>query len=123
MKNISIHFVPFERFHSMETDEMIELIIEKSKKNQILVVEGKLGPVDETSLIETTMENIDKKFKGIEICSLNSNGFEKTSLSDRIRDFILETIYGKKRGLTIIGPASIIKQIKRDPDSIILKMK
>jgi hypothetical protein len=48
---ISISFLPLEKFHSMELDKKVDLIISKSKKKEILVIEGLLNPEEEMELI------------------------------------------------------------------------
>ena len=68
------------------------------------------------------MENIDKKFPGIEIANLYSNGIENLSFKERAKIFIVNKLFGRKRGLTIIGPAKLVRQIKRNPDNVVLKM-
>ncbi len=35
---------------------------------------------------------------------------------------IIERIAGKKRGLTIIGPAKIIRKIEKNPEELLLYM-
>jgi len=74
---------------------------------------------EESNLIQETMSIIDSKFKGIEISSFNplEKGSSK-STEDRIRRLFSAFIYGRKRGLTIIGPANIVKEMRKDPRSI-----
>lgn len=76
-------------------------------------MEGKLKQSEETKLIEETMAMVNGKFKGVEVCTVNPQ--EKMSL---FKKSIYDLLLGDKRGMTIIGPASIIKEIKRDPNKI-----
>ncbi len=101
---------------------MIDFIIKETRKENIIVIEGSLNSIEEANLIQATMENIDKKFPGIEIANLHSNNIENLSFKEKAKRFIVNKLYGKKRGLTIIGPAKLVKQIKRDPNNVILKM-
>jgi hypothetical protein len=122
---ISISFLPLEKFHSMELDKKVDLIISKSKKKEILVIEGLLNPEEEMELIKKTMANISKIFRGIEIESLSAEelkgGYSK--FMDRIRGRMLDYLMGRKRGITIIGPATLVKEIKKNPENISLKTK
>ena len=68
------------------------------------------------------MSNIDRRFKGIEICSIGDS--ENQDIIKKIKRGLAQLLLGVgASGLTIIGPASIIKEIKRDPDKIELLTK
>jgi hypothetical protein len=125
MADLSLNFIPFERFVEMDTDKKIELIINTAKSKEIVVIEGLLKPDEEMNLIANTMKKIDKKFKGIEICAIPRAELvnKKNGVRGRIKNQLLNMLVGKERGLTVIGPASVVKQIKRDPEKIVLKMK
>jgi hypothetical protein len=88
------------------------------KENNIVLLEGKLDPDERLALIKKTMENIDKRFKGIEILSLNDE--EEKSLGRKIGTKLKDTFLVKerKKGLTIIGPSNLIKEIKQDMNKI-----
>jgi hypothetical protein len=125
MVDLSLNFIPFEHFIEMDTEKKIDLIINTARKKEIVVIEGLLKPDEEMNLIANTMKKIDRSFKGIEICAIprrellnKNNGFR-----ERVKNQLLNLLVGKERGLTVIGPASIVKQIKRDPEKIVLKMK
>jgi hypothetical protein len=125
MAEISLNFIPFERFVEMSTEEKIDLIIETTRKKDIVVIEGLMNPGEEMNLITHTMQKIDKKFKGIEICAIPRDELikKKEGFVANMRARMADLLIGRNRGLTIIGPAAIVKQIKRDPERIILKMK
>lgn len=123
-KEISLNFVSFESFNKNNTGDSIDNILKMAKKGNIVVIEGRLSPVHESILIEATMEKIDKKFTGIEIASVNKNGdIESQPLINRIQEYLFNKLYGRKRGFTIVGPANLVKKIKKDPDNIILNLK
>jgi hypothetical protein len=126
MADLSLNFIPFERFTAMTPEQKIDLIIDTTKKKEIVVIEGLLNPGEEMTLITHTMKKIDKKFKGIEICAIPRSELvkdEKKSYFRSFRSYLADVLIGKQRGITIIGPASIVKQIKRDPERIVLKMR
>jgi len=118
---VDLEFIPFESLKSMGLGEQVRFIIKKTKENKILIFDSQLNPEEEAKLISETMKHIDKKFSGIEICSLHMEKNE--SFIDKAKSFIFKTLTGKMRGTSIIGPAKIIKQIKRDPESISIMMK
>jgi hypothetical protein len=118
---IDLEFIPFESLKTMALEEQVKFIIKKAKDNKILIFDSQLTPTEEAKLISETMKHIDKKFSGIEICSLQMD--KNNSFVDKAKSFIFRALTGKMRGTSIIGPAKIIKQIKRDPESISILMK
>ncbi len=118
---IDLEFIPFESLKSMALEEQVKFIIKKAKENKILIFDSQLTPTEEAKLISETMKHIDKKFSGIEICSLQMD--KNNNFMDKAKSFIFRALTGKMRGTSIIGPAKIIKQIKRDPESISILMK
>jgi hypothetical protein len=118
---VDLEFIPFEALKSMELEEQVKYIIKKAKDNKILIFDSQLTPTEEAKLISETMKHIDKKFSGIEICSLHMD--LNNTWIDKFKSFVFKTLTGKMRGTSIIGPAKLIKQIKRDPESISILMK
>lgn len=127
---LKMDFVSSATLDSKTGKKRINFILNKVKDGSILVVNGVLTPDEEMDLIKETMRRVDDGFPGIEVCSMKknvkgwkqffealSNGREKLSRS------IWSGITGKqpktrlKTGITLIGPAKIIKNIKKKPDS------
>ena len=63
------------------------------------------------------MEVIDKKFKGIEICSVDYQP-RNMLLVERVRKVLANLLLNRNSGMTIIGPATVVKEIKKDPNKI-----
>jgi len=124
MKNVRIEFMPFDKIKDLSLRRKISKIVTIVKKNSVLIIDGKLSAEEEAALIEETMKKISRNFPGIEICSFNSADFRKKERQffDVIRETVLDKIAGR-RGMTIIGPAAIVKNIKKDPDKISLLLK
>lgn len=78
-------------------------------------MEGRLKPNEETDLIQRTMENLSKDFKGIELCTVYPNVKDKF-----LKGLLVNILIGDRTGLTVVGPANIVKEIKRDPNKILL---
>ena len=124
MTKLSLDFIPTEQLNKITQEEQVNMIIKKIKDKKIIVINSKLNPKDEAILIKRTMENINKSFPGIEICSLSVNELNKNEkITVKIRESLINLLTGGKRGLTVIGPAKIIKKIKREPDHISLLTK
>ena len=68
------------------------------------------------------MENISDKFTGIELGVIHPDE-KDAKWYKQIQAMLIRLLLGNREGFTIIGPANIIKDIKKDPDKIQLFMK
>ncbi|MFH1432981.1 MAG: DUF2073 domain-containing protein [archaeon] len=118
--DVKIKFYPYEKLK----DDGIKEMLHDLKKNTIIMIDAKLRPEQEAMIIQETMKNVNSQFSGIELDSLDlSKSEENDTMIKKLRDQILEFITGKKRGLTLIGPADIIKKIEKKPDDLLLHMR
>ena len=87
--------------------------------NKIVILHGRLRPEEEARLIEDTMAMVDhvKNFKGIELAVIEPD-MRGESMFFKMKHNIAKSLVGDSSALTIIGPASIIKEIKKDPRKI-----
>jgi hypothetical protein len=114
---VQLDFVSSESLSSKGSMEKIAFILERIKKNVIVVLEEGLSPREETELIEATMREINAKdFHGIEFYRLDHRA---TNLRDKIASYIA----GKRLGLTIVGPTRMVEAIKKEPDYISMLAK
>ncbi len=118
---LTIQFVPYNDISFMPSEQKLDKLIDIVKKNKIVVMQGRLKPVEEAGLIQKTMENVGKDFRGVELCTVYPEGKDQKFFT-QIRGALLKFIMGTRDGITIIGPATIVKQIKRNPDKIELLM-
>jgi uncharacterized protein len=109
---LTLQFVPNEEVKNLDSDRKLNKLLKIIKQDKIILMEGRLSSSEEADLIEKTMEEIDKKFKGIEIASL-----EPGNKINVLTDLVLK-VFGISRGMTVMGPANIIKEIKRDPNKL-----
>ena len=120
IKGFSIQFMPYSEIRGLNSTERIKKILNIVFANSILILQGRLKPDEETRLIEDTMAMIGhvKNFKGIELAVIASNGASQ-GFMDRFKTRLAMSLSGGDLGaVTIIGPASIVKEIKRDPKKI-----
>ena len=68
------------------------------------------------------MEEFGDKFKGIELAVINPEDKDLSGIK-RVRNNFFGFLLGDRQGLTIVGPASIVKEIKKDPNKIELLTK
>jgi len=115
----SIQFMPYAEIRSLDSGDRIKKILKIVLGNNILILQGKLTSEEETRLIEDTMAMIGhvKKFKGIELAVISDNGNEK--FLEKLRRRVINTLFkGDLGAITIMGPATIVKEMKRNPKKI-----
>jgi hypothetical protein len=119
IKGFSIQFLPYSEIRDLNSNERIRKILKIALGNNILILQGKLTAEEEARLIGDTMAMIGyvKNFKGIELAVISGNGNE--GFFGRMKKGIVNSLSGGDLGaITIIGPATIIKEIKRNPKKI-----
>src|SRR5690606_28218573 len=103
MDGLKMDFLSSKALEDKSSIEKISLIIDRVKDGDILVLEGSLSPSEEAELIETTMREIDvDNFVGIDIYTLEKDEKAFLGLSKR-----------RTVGLTIIGPANVMRTVKK----------
>jgi len=119
---VTFQFVPYSDVEVLSSAKRINKLLNIVKENKIVIMEGRLRKEEEADLIEITMEEISPKFNGIELSVVYPNR-SKQDLAQKIRGAVVNVILGDRQGLTIIGPASIVKKIEQDPEKIELFTK
>ncbi len=113
---LRIKFLPYEKAKK----EDIKGMLNDLKSGMIIVIDAKLPAEEETKIIEETMKIVSEKFPGIELSSIEISHSKSETTLDKIKEVIIEKLSGKKRGLTIIGPAKIIRKIEKNPEELLL---
>lgn len=119
---LTLQFVPYTEIKDLSSIGRIRKLLNLAKENKIVLLEGRLSKEEEAELIKTTMEEINAIFKGIELAVVNPNESQDDVFS-RFKATLATTLLGNRQGFTIIGPATVIKNIKRDPNKLQLLMK
>ena len=114
---LTLQFIPYYEIEGLSSDKRISKLLRAAKSNKIVLLEGRLRPGEEADLIQKTMSEINDNFKGIELSTIKSDALSEGFLR-KLRARIVNLLLGNRRGLTIIGPAKIVKEIKQDPDKI-----
>ncbi|MFA5060933.1 MAG: DUF2073 domain-containing protein [Candidatus Pacearchaeota archaeon] len=122
--NLTIHFMPYSEISKEDTIGRIKKIMGIILDNKIIILQGKLRPEEEVRLIENSMTLIGNiaGFQGIEIAGISGDN-ENRGLFDNIRRNIARILIGEQDAITIIGPASVVKEITRDPKKIELMLQ
>jgi hypothetical protein len=111
---LKIKLVKYEKLKSMLPSLFNDLM-----HNTIIVVDAKLSPEEEAKLIQETMSLINEKFPGIELGSIALAQIKDTSIN-KLKERFAEFLLGRKMGITIIGPAKIVKRIERHPEELLV---
>jgi len=120
IKGFTIQFMPYSEIRNLESSARIKKILNIVLGNNILILQGKLEPDEETRLIGDTMAMVGhvKNFKGVELAVI-SGGSGTDSFMNKFREGLINIISkGDLGAVTIIGPATIIKEIKKNPKKI-----
>jgi len=107
---ISFNLVSRQKLEELSSDEKLKFILKEVKKGKILVLEYGLTPIEQTILIENTMKEIEQDtFIGVE---MEGYGQDNPSFIQRLLGI------SRKPRMTLIGPADLLKMVKKDSDMI-----
>ncbi|MBI5872271.1 DUF2073 domain-containing protein [archaeon] len=122
---LTFQYVPYNEIDGLSPAARIDKLLSIVKRNKIVLMQGRLQPAEEAKLIERTMQMVSREFKGIELCTIASESrrYSNSNITKQLKNVFFKAIAGNREGFTIVGPASIIKEIKRNPDRIELFTK
>lgn len=123
IRGLTLHFVPYSEIAKLETVNRIKMLLRIILDNKVVVLQGRLRPEEETRLIEDTMIMIGniKGFKGVELAVISGDNYD--TLFNKLRFGLAKFISGQQNAITIIGPASIVKEMKKDPTKLEVMMR
>lgn len=114
---VTFQFVPYNDIENLSSAKRVNKLLNIVKENKIVIMEGRLKKEEEADLIEITMEEISNRFKGIELSVINQEK-SKLDFGQKFKNGFTSLLLGDRQGLTIIGPASVVKKIEKNPDKI-----
>lgn len=111
---ISVNLISRNKLEEFSSDEKLKFILNEVKKGKILVLENGLTPIEQTSLIERTMREIEEDtFIGVE---MEGYGEDAPTFLQKILGMM------KRPRMTMIGPANLLKTVKKDNNIIQTKI-
>jgi hypothetical protein len=115
-KGLSLQVLPFSEVQDLTIAQRVKKILNLVLGNKIVILHGRLRPEEEARLIEDTMALVDhvKSFKGIELAVIEPN-LKNENFLVKFKHNIAKKLVGDNSALTVIGPATVVKEIKRDP--------
>ncbi len=120
---VTLQLVPYTEIEALTSVGRIRKLLSIAKEDKIVLLQGRLKKDEETELIKATMEEIDDAFKGIELAVINPGVSTALTGFQKLRSNVVTTLLGDRQGLTIIGPATVVRKIKKDPNKIELLTK
>jgi len=119
LRGLSLQVIPFAEVEKLSISERVRKILGLVLNNRIVIIHGRLRAEEEARLIEDTMALVDhvKNFRGIELAVIEPDLSERGVMS-KLKHGIAKRLVGDSEALTVIGPSSIVKEIKRDPRKI-----
>ncbi|MBN2881517.1 DUF2073 domain-containing protein [Candidatus Woesearchaeota archaeon] len=118
-----LQFIKYSEIEDLDSEKRIKKILDYVKKDKIVLLEGRLKKEEEAELIRKTMEEIDKKFKGIELAVIYPDDKANLGFLKKIKKELISILLGDRIGMTIVGPANKVTEIKQNPDKIELLTK
>ncbi len=124
IKGLTIQFIPYNEIEGLSASHRVKKILDIVLNNRIVIIQGRLESEEEARLIEDTMALMGhvKGFKGVELAVIEPKTRD-LDWQTQIRYGLAKALVGNTGAVTIIGPASVIKEIKRDPKKIELMLK
>src|SRR3989339_1385678 len=112
-KMFTIQFIPYSEIEGLSSSKKIEKLLNIVRENKIVLMEGRLERKEEAELIKRTMEKVNCRFSGIEVSVIYPED-KSTDVLKRVKNSLAGVLLGYKQGLTIIGPATMVREIKRE---------
>ncbi|MDP1728908.1 MAG: DUF2073 domain-containing protein [archaeon] len=122
-EGLTIQFLPYSEIDGLNSTARIKKLLDLILKGKVIIVQGRLKPEEETRLIEDTLILVGKikGFKGIELAVISPNTHDRNFIS-KLRHGIANALVGDTEALTVVGPASAIKEMKKDPKKLEVMM-
>jgi len=123
IKGLTIQFIPYSEIEDMKSGQRVKKVLNMILGNRIIILQGRLKPEEEVRLIEDTMALVGhvKKFKGVELAVIQPQT-KNAGFLKKIKQAAANALSGVENAITIIGPASVVKEMKKDPKKIELML-
>jgi len=124
LKGIKLQFMPYFQIMNLSPYKRIKFLLDNVAEDKIIILQGRLSHEEEKDLIEETMKKIGKGrgFKGLEIETLNPKMIDANAIM-KLRKSVADFLVGDRDVITLIGPATIVKEIKKDIKKLELFLK
>ena len=124
VKGLTLHFMPYSEIAKLNSVERIKKLLKIVLSHKVVVLQGKLRSEEETRLIEDTMIMVGniKGFKGVELAVIAQNSGD-LGFMNKMKFGLANALTGQQNAMTIIGPATIVKEIRKNPKKLEIMMR
>jgi hypothetical protein len=120
---VTLQLIPYAEIEALSSVGRIRKLLNIAKEDKIVLLQGRLKKEEEAELIKATMEEVNKEFKGIELAVIDPNISKQMNTFRKFKNNFANALLGNRSGLTLIGPASVVKDVKKNPNQIEVLMK
>jgi len=113
---VTIEFLSKEKLETDAFDEKLDFVLEKVKDDAVVVLSEAWTPKEKRELIQTSMEEIDDDFPGVEFMGLDSASSRLEKAREIVYKKFLKEEY--RSGITIVGNSRVMEKIKEERDSV-----
>lgn len=114
---VTIEFLSKERLSQEEDfEDKLDFVLDKVKENAVLVLEEAWTPEEKRKLIESSVEQADEDFPGVEFMGFDAEASRLEKMKSLVYDKFLNERY--RRGLTIVGNSRVMEKIKEEPNTV-----
>lgn len=119
---MGVQVLSYDLIMNLDSKKRISKILDIVKnKGDVAMIEGRLSPEDETELISSALSNVSGSFTGVEVAFLDHK--KQAGMIGKLKDSILKMLAKNRIGITVVGPANIISEIKMNPDKLEILFK
>ena len=115
---LTFQIIPYGEISGLSSVGRIRKLLTLAKQDKIVLLQGRLDKEEEAELIKATMEEINKEFKGIELAVMDSLDNGALTGFDRLKGGVANMLLGNRGGLTLVGPANVVKKVKKNPKKL-----
>ena len=123
INGLTLQFITYSQIADLDSTKRIKKLLDIILDGKIIIIQGRLRPEEETRLIEDTMIMVGnlKGFKGVELAVISNN--DNKSVFEKMKFGLARALVGQQDALTIIGPATVVKEMKKDPKKLEVMMR
>ena len=115
---ITFEVISFPEIMGLSSEERINKIVNLAKSGKIALIQGRLPKEEELELVKKAMSYVNNEFKGIELAVIEPQNSENGFMY-KIRLKLIQLFGGGlSQGITLVGPATLIKEVKNNPNKL-----
>lgn len=111
-QSLKMNLMSLDSLKGADSSARVDEILSMVKENKMVILDGRLPGDEEMMLIQATMGNVEEKFPGIEVCTIEREASKYEEIYQKFLGLITKK-QAAKSGLTFIGPSKIVTRVKK----------